>query len=167
MWAWYPCFLPSSGKTSITLLSLMWPSHLIWSYYCPSTWKTWYLPSPSSALLSSQMTSASVLGVPKITILIAMISYSKKITKQAWQRVKLNRQNWKKTRVRLSEGTLKGVTQMYFIPPSNELLQCVECCVPGQFTRDSLPRVVIWGWLWRHSWLGTDQNPRLPEVMHK
>lgn len=75
------------------------------------------------------MTSASVLGVPKITILIAMISYSKKITKQAWQRVKLNRQNWKKTRVKLSEGTLKGVTQMYFIPPSNELLQCVECCL--------------------------------------
>lgn len=62
------------------------------------------------------MTSASVLGVPKITILVAMISYSKKITKQAWQRVMMNRQSRKKTRLKLSEGTLKGVTQMYFIP---------------------------------------------------
>lgn len=117
MWAWYPCFLPSSGKTSVTLLSLMWSSHLIWSYYCPSTWKTWYLPSPSSALLSSQMTSASVLGVPKITILIAMISYSKKITKQAWQRVKLNRQNWEKTRVKLSRGDFERSHTNVLHPP--------------------------------------------------
>lgn len=46
----------------------------------------------------------------------------------------------------------------------------LKCCLPGNFIRDSTPRVYMRGWLCKHHLPGIDQNSRLrtkPDVQHK
>lgn len=42
-------------------------------------------------------------------------------------------------------------------------MMCVKCCLPGDLTRDSVPKFLLRGWLNRHHLPGPCQNSRLLE----
>lgn len=112
------------GKTSVTLLRLVWSSLLIWS-------SAHHLEKPDTYLRLLHFYDFSFcVESPQYTHTHDYDSL-RKDTKQIWQREKMNRQSLGETRLKLSEGTLKGVIQIVLHSPNNELLQDVECCVPG------------------------------------
>lgn len=83
-------------------------------------------------------------------ILTAVIYYSEEIKikihkgKGAWREVQ------RKPGANFQESLPSGVRHMLTSPATNVTTR-VKCCLPEKLIRDPVPRVVIGGWLHRHS----------------